>query len=175
MKAAEPEIKEAGTKETARRIVRFLDTDIDGSLQTARAIRKIKGIGFVFSRISCQRAGVPESKKLGELGAAELKSLQDVIIAHDFPPFLLNRQKDMDTGKDIHLTRVPLEFTQKEDINLMKRIRSYKGVRHEMGQPVRGQSTRSTFRTQKTVGVSKKAVKEAKAPKAAPKPAPAKK
>src|SRR3989344_245665 len=158
-------------KEPGRRIVRFLDTDLDGSLQTARAIRKIKGIGFVFSRISCQKAGLPESKKLGELSPVELKSLQDVIVPHDFPPFLLNRQKDMDTGTDTHLARVPLDFTQKEDINLMKRIRSYKGVRHEMGQPVRGQRTRSTFRTQKTVGVSKKALKDAKTSKTAPKPA----
>src|SRR2546422_6033274 len=55
----------------------------------------------------------------------------------------------------------------------MKMIRSYKGVRHETGQKVRGQRTRSNGRTGLTVGVTKKAALEAakakKAEEAAPK------
>ena len=43
-----------------------------------------------------------------------------------------------------------------EDINLMKKIRSYKGIRHERGQKVRGQRTKSTGRTGTTVGVKRK-------------------
>jgi hypothetical protein len=51
-------------------------------------------------------------------------------------------------------------------------MRAYKGVRHELGQPVRGQRTRSSFRTQKTVGVArKKVVAAAKAATAPAKPA----
>ena len=38
----------------------------------------------------------------------------------------------------------------------MKKIHSYKGIRHESGLPVRGQRTRSSFRTGGIVGVSKK-------------------
>ncbi len=45
----------------------------------------------------------------------------------------------------------------------MRKIRCYKGIRHETGQPVRGQRTRSSFRTQKTVGVVKKKAQPAKA------------
>ena len=44
------------------------------------------------------------------------------------------------------------------DIKRMKKIKSYKGARHSAGQPVRGQRTRSHFRSRgKAVGVTKKA------------------
>jgi small subunit ribosomal protein S13 len=50
----------------------------------------------------------------------------------------------------------------------MRKMRSYKGVRHQLGQPVRGQRTRSTFRTSKrAVGVMKKSAAKPAA-KAAP-------
>jgi small subunit ribosomal protein S13 len=41
---------------------------------------------------------------------------------------------------------------------MMKRIRSYKGVRHSLGLPVRGQRTRSNFRKNKgkVLGVKRK-------------------
>jgi len=45
-----------------------------------------------------------------------------------------------------------------DDINMMRKIRCYKGIRHETGQKVRGQRTKSTGRTGSTVGVSKKKV-----------------
>jgi len=48
---------------------------------------------------------------------------------------------------------VDLEVRLKDDINMMKMIRSYKGVRHEGGQKVRGQRTRSNGRTGLTLGV----------------------
>ncbi len=42
------------------------------------------------------------------------------------------------------------------DVKRMKQIRSYKGVRHSLKQPVRGQRTRSHFRTTGVaVGVKK--------------------
>ncbi|HOW33966.1 MAG TPA: 30S ribosomal protein S13, partial [Methanoregulaceae archaeon] len=43
-----------------------------------------------------------------------------------------------------------------EDINLLRKIRCYRGIRHETGQKVRGQRTKSTGRTGLTVGVKKK-------------------
>ena len=44
----------------------------------------------------------------------------------------------------------------REDVDLMKRIRSYKGIRHELGYKVRGQRTRSTGRKGVVVGVARK-------------------
>ncbi len=45
----------------------------------------------------------------------------------------------------------------------MKMIRSYRGVRHERGQKVRGQRTRSNGRTGMAAGVLKKDAKAAAA------------
>ena len=41
------------------------------------------------------------------------------------------------------------------DIKIMKKNKSFKGIRHSMGQPVRGQKTRSHFRSGKSIGVKK--------------------
>src|SRR5213076_1268622 len=78
-----------------------------------------------------------------------------------------------ETVVDLHLTGADVEIRRRDDINRMKMIRSYKGVRHETGQKVRGQRTRSNGRTGLTVGVTKKAALAAaqakKAEEAAPK------
>lgn len=45
------------------------------------------------------------------------------------------------------------------DIRRLKKIRSYRGLRHATGQPTRGQRTKSHFRAhgkKKAVGVQKK-------------------
>ena len=54
------------------------------------------------------------------------------------------------------MTSSELTFAVKSDIDSMKKMRCYKGIRHELGQPVRGQRTRSSFRTGGIVGVVKK-------------------
>jgi small subunit ribosomal protein S13 len=49
----------------------------------------------------------------------------------------------------------------------MKMIDSYRGVRHKRGQKVRGQRTKSTGRTEGTIGVNVEAIKEEQAEEAA--------
>jgi small subunit ribosomal protein S13 len=75
---------------------------------------------------------------------------------------MLNRKRDPVTGEDKHLAVSELELTHKMDIDLMRKLKSYKGVRHSIGLPVRGQRTRGSFRKGKTVGVSKKKAAPAK-------------
>nr|HDO80640.1 30S ribosomal protein S13 [Candidatus Bathyarchaeota archaeon] len=72
------------------------------------------------------------------------------------PSWMLNRQKDLETGKDLHLIGSQLALTVKNDIELMKRIRCWKGVRHALGLKVRGQRTKTTGRKGQTVGVRRK-------------------
>lgn len=64
-----------------------------------------------------------------------------------------------------------------DNINRLRRIKSYRGMRHAAGLPVRGQRTRSNARTKRgakrTIGaVAKEAAAAKEAPKAAPKVAP---
>ncbi len=146
---------------TTRRIVRILTTDIDGSLNVQRALRRIKGVSFMFSRSVCTATGIDPKRKIGQLTDGELKTLEGFIKKPQLPGWMLNRRKDPETGLDMHTTMADLDFKKREDINVLRRIRAYKGIRHELGQPVRGQRTRSSFRTSKTVGVSRKAVQQA--------------
>lgn len=157
------------TKQDVKRIVRLMSTDIDGNLSVERALRKIKGVSFMFSRAVCTSTGIDKKRKVGTLADNERKNLENFITSPSLPAWMMNRRKDPETGKDTHLTMAELSLRKREDINIMKKMHSYKGVRHELGQPVRGQRTRSTFRTQKSVGVSKKKVVEAAKPKAAEK------
>ena len=148
-----------------KKLVRFMEAVLDGNLASERALRNIKGIGHSFAKIVCVTSGIDPKKKLGELSAEELAALEKHIRNPEMPQWMLNRRKDPETGKNIHLTGNSLDFSRREDINAMKKMRSYKGIRHEQGQPVRGQRTRSTFRTKKTVGVMKKSAKQPAKPK----------
>lgn len=149
-----------------------METDIDGTLPLGKGLRRIKGINFMFSNAVCLLTKMDPKKKIGLMSADELKALENVIRTPPFPQWMLNRRKDLERNV-VHLLGNELQFVQREDINIMKRIRSYRGIRHEMGQPVRGQRTRSSFRTNKTLGVSKKKQQPAKAaaPATAPKAA----
>ena len=62
------------------------------------------------------------------------------------PSFLKNRQNDFDGGKDKHLVGADLKLRKEFDIKRLRKIRSYRGIRHAVGLPVRGQRTKSNFR-----------------------------
>ncbi len=87
---------------------------------------------------------------------------------------MVNHPGEPALGESLHYVSADLETRRRDDVNLMKMIRSYRGVRHERGQKVRGQRTRSNGRTGMAAGVLKKAAKEAAqaaAKEAAPAPA----
>jgi len=146
-----------------RGIVRIAATDVVGNLSTKSALRRIKGVGYSLAHYICISTNMNPRTKIGTLPDDDIKKMENFIKNISLPRHLLNRQKDQDTGKDIHLIGTNLDFRRREDIHFMRKIRCYKGIRHELGQPVRGQRTRSSFRTQKTVGVVKKKQAPAKA------------
>ncbi len=148
------------TQAQFRHIVRIANTDLDGNRRIGDAIRKIKGVGFSFASAVCQLAKIDGSKKAGNLLPEEVKRVDEAIAtaSKTVPVWMLNRRKDMEDGTDKHLIGADITFAQESDIRFMKQIRSYKGVRHTMGAPVRGQRTRSNFRRNKgkVIGVIKK-------------------
>ncbi len=139
-----------------KRIVRVMTTDIDGQLALERALRKIKGVSFMFSKSVCTELNLDCKKKVGDVPEEEIKKIEEFIKNPKLPEWMLNRRKDSETGENLHLSMAQLQLKKREDINTLRRIRAYRGIRHELGQPTRGQRTRSTFRTNKSVGVSKK-------------------
>jgi len=73
---------------------------------------------------------------------------------------MFNRRKDTQTGRDLHLLASDLTLREREDIDLMRETRSWKGERHSLGLKVRGQRTKTTARKGRSVGVSRKRVQQ---------------
>ncbi len=142
-------------------ILRIADTDIDGTLKVGYALTKIRGIGIQLAHAILQKTKINPEARIGFLSEAEAEKLEDIITnpaKHGFPGWLLNRPKDIETGKDIHLIGPDLELRIKSDIEELKKTRSWRGYRHAYGLKVRGQKTRTTGRSGKAMGVRKKAL-----------------
>jgi small subunit ribosomal protein S13 len=166
-KKAEEKPKKAEPAEELKHIVRILNADLEGKRQVHMALAGMKGVGRRTARIFADKAGVDPYATLGLLPDEKINDLKKVIeeASANLPVWMMNRRKDVETGLDKHIMGMDLAMTLREDLDLMKKMRSYKGIRHERGLRVRGQKTRSTGRTGAIVGVSRK--KEG-APAAAP-------
>ena len=135
-----------------KHIVRIASTDIDGNKSLGMALRKIRGINFMFSNAVCKIADVSSLKKTGELTDAEIQKIEKVVsnpVELNAPVWLLNRRIDYETGTDQHLLGPDIKFVQDNDLKRLKKIKSNRGLRHSAGLPVRGQRTRSNFRKNK--------------------------
>jgi small subunit ribosomal protein S13 len=144
-----------------RHIVRIAGTDIDGSKMLVYGLAKIKGIGVSFANAIVNAIKLNPNIRVGELSGEQVAQIEDVInnpAKYNIPVWFFNQRKDLITGRDIHLIGSDLELKEKMNIELMKSIKSWKGVRHALGLKVRGQKTRTTGRKGITVGVKKKAV-----------------
>ncbi len=127
-----------------KRIVRIVSTDILGELNTGRAIMRIKGIRFMFARAICILTGIDFKRPIGQLSDEEIKILESSIKDPKLPEWMLNRRGYSNEKK--HVVGVDLDIRNMDDINLLKHVRSYRGIRHELRLPVRGQRTKSTHR-----------------------------
>jgi len=119
-----------------KHIVRIADTDLDGRKNVMFALTGVKGIGLRLAKCIVNNLGLDARKKLGEMSDEEI-----------------NRRKDPYTGKDLHLLSKDVDFAKMVDIEMMIRMKCYRGSRHAKGKKVRGQRTRSTGRSGRTVGV----------------------
>jgi len=150
-------------KENFRYFVRIANTDLDGNKHIAQALTKIKGVGIMFSSMVCNFAGVDKTSKTGYLDDETIKKIDDVVnnpLKYNAPDWMLNRRKNYENGKDYHQLTGDLSFSIENDIKRLKKIRAYRGIRHGMGLPVRGQRTKSNFRKSKgkgSLGVKRKA------------------
>ncbi|RLF65464.1 MAG: 30S ribosomal protein S13 [Thermoplasmata archaeon] len=131
-----------------RHIVRIAGTDLDGNRKVPYALAQIKGIGIMTGFAIVRALGIDPDKKIGELPEETIQRISDLLekFTKTLPPWLANRRKDYKTGEDMHLVSGDLDLAIRADINRLKRIRCYRGIRHEMGLPVRGQRNKSHHR-----------------------------
>ncbi len=139
-------------------MVRIIETDIDGNLPLVYALQKIRGIGQRLAESAAHEEGLPAFEKIGNLSDEQINNLDSALreLYKKMPVWMLNRRKDYDTGADLHLVGNDLKMKVEDDINRLRKIRSYRGIRHETGHKVRGQRTRSNGRRGLTLGVSRK-------------------
>lgn len=149
-------------------IVRIAGVDLPGDKALVYALADIKGIGFNTAFALLRKLGYDPLRLLGTLTEEDVEKISNVlknIESLGLPSWVLNRRKDPVTGADRHLITADLLLTVRGDIESMKKIKSYKGIRHMYGLKVRGQRTRTTGRTGLTLGVKRGAAKQQEAKK----------
>ncbi|MCA9386811.1 30S ribosomal protein S13 [Candidatus Dojkabacteria bacterium] len=125
-------------------MARIVGVEIPNEKRVEIALTYIHGIGLKTSQTILSATNISPDKRVKDLDDAELKRLYEYIDKN-----------------------VPTEGNVKQkvfqNIKRLKDIKSYRGLRHKAGLPVRGQNTRGNSRTRKgrsiAVGGLKKVTK----------------
>jgi small subunit ribosomal protein S13 len=137
-------------------LMRIAGTDIPLNMTIYAGLARIKGISWSMSNAICTYLKIPKLRKISTLTESEIEKIMETVKSAKIKSWLVNRKRDRETGKDRHLVGSELDLQKEFDIRRIKKIRSYKGIRHSQSQPVRGQRTRSHFRKKgPSVGVKR--------------------
>lgn len=135
-----------------RHLVRIANTDLHGKKTIVPALKDIKGVGMPLAHAICKVTNVHIEKKVGELTDAEIAKLEDAVkmpLSYGIPTWMFNRKRDPETGEDKHILGNDLAFAKENDIKHLRKMKCYRGIRHAVRLPMRGQRTRSNFRPNK--------------------------
>jgi len=135
-------------------LVRVLGKDIRGDVKLGAALTKIKGISWAFSNAICKILKLDRNKRVQDFGKKDLDKIEEFIKNPEVPGFLKNRRKDFDDGEDKHVSGADLKLRVDFDVKRLRKIRSYRGARHAMNLPVRGQRTRGNVRRNRKPSVA---------------------
>ena len=126
-------------------MARIAGVDIPDNKKVPYSLAYIFGIGIKSGFKICEKAGVDPEKRVKELTEEEIAKLRKIIETE--------YKVEGDLRKEIAM-----------NIKRLIEIGCYRGVRHRLGLPVRGQRTRTNARTRKgprkTVAGKKKAPKK---------------
>ncbi len=125
---------------------RILGIDIPTNKRVDIALRSIYGVGQLVSKTVLEETGVDPATRAKDLDEEQLskitKKLQDVEVR----------------GEKV-LLEGDLRRMIGENLKRLKNVKTYRGMRHMRGLPVRGQRTQTNARTRKgpkkTVGVQR--------------------
>ena len=139
-------------------MLRMADTDIDGLKTLRTALTAVRGVGDRTAANICKITGFDPGMKAGHLDATQQETLRLAIenYAQNVPLWMLNRQRDLESGDELHLSGQDLKLTHEDDISRLREIKCYRGIRHAGGHKVRGQRGRSNGRFGLTLGVQRK-------------------
>lgn len=109
---------------------RLLGVDIPNDKPSAISLTYLYGVGPKVARDLCFKAGVDPQKRARDLAEDELGRLAALL------------ERD-------YLVEGPLRRQTQQNITRLRDIKCYRGIRHRLGLPVRGQRTRTNARTRK--------------------------
>ena len=135
-----------------------MGNDIPGERKSIVGLTQIKGIGYNFATAILDTLKINSNSNIGNLSDANIKAIEKLIldpIGGNFPTWFLNRNKDIETGANLHLLTSDIPFTLRNDIERERITASWRGYRHLSGLKVRGQRTRTSGRKGGAVGVAK--------------------
>ena len=141
-----------------RHIVRIAGKDIPGAKKIIIGISQVRGIGYNFAKSILDILKINSNSNVGFLTESQVEEIEKAMknpSLVNIPSWFLNRRKDIDSGKDLHLITSDIEFNVRNDIEREKNMNSWRGFRHTYGLKVRGQRTRTTGRKGGAVGVRK--------------------
>ena len=144
-----------------KHIVRVASADIDGQENLLQGLTKVKGVGLRISKTIINQLELDPSQRLGYLTDDVIASIEKIIknpVAAGLPDWYVNRPRDRMSGRMLHLIGSDLDFAHRNDIDRLRRIKSWRGTRHSLNLKVRGQHTRTTGRGGMAVGVSRKSL-----------------
>lgn len=125
---------------------RLLGVDIPNDRKTVISLTYLYGVGNQTARDLCHKAGVDQDKRARDLTDEEISRIATIL------------ERD-------YTVEGPLRRLVQQNIGRLRDIRCYRGIRHRVGLPVRGQRTKTNARTRKgpkkTVA-GKKGVKDLK-------------
>jgi small subunit ribosomal protein S13 len=109
---------------------RLLGVDIPSDKPIVISLRYLYGVGDQIARELCHKAGIEVSKRARDLHEEEIARLTTIL------------EKD-------YTVEGQLRRQVAQDISRLRDIKCYRGMRHRLGLPVRGQRTRTNARTRK--------------------------
>jgi small subunit ribosomal protein S13 len=109
---------------------RLLGVDIPNDKAAVISLTYLYGVGSQTARDLCHSAGIDPRKKARELVEDELGRLAALL------------ERD-------YTVEGPLRRQVQQNVTRLRDIKCYRGIRHRVGLPVRGQRTRTNARTRK--------------------------
>jgi small subunit ribosomal protein S13 len=109
---------------------RLLGVDIPNDKPTFISLRYLYGVGDQIARELCHKAGINQQKHARDLTEEEVARLATLL------------ERD-------YTVEGPLRRQITQDIGRLRHVRCYRGIRHGLGLPVRGQRTKTNARTRK--------------------------
>ena len=110
---------------------RLMGVDIPANKPTHISLRYLVGIGPTTARELCALAGIDPHRKAKDLTDEDLARIAGLLDKENF------------------LVEGALKRQVQQNIERLKHIGCYRGIRHRRGLPVRGQRTKTNARTRK--------------------------